>query len=130
MTPRGLVAALALSICIALAPLATAQTAEDFYRGKTITMVVGFQPGGGIDTSARIVARHIVRFMPVAPNIIVQTVDGAAGVVAANYLEKRASRDGLTIAVPGRSWFMEPMDDVLAWNSYRKPAVNCGLILA
>lgn len=93
-----------LSACSSIAAVA-----EDFYRGKTVTMVVGFQPGGGIDTSARIIARHIVRFIPGAPNIIIQTVDGAAGVVAANYLEKRASRDGLTIAVPGRSWFMEPM---------------------
>jgi tripartite-type tricarboxylate transporter receptor subunit TctC len=70
---------------------------------------VGFQPGGGIDTSARFVARHLPRFIEGNPAVIIQNLDGAAGVVAANYLERRAVHDGLTIAIPGRSWFIEPM---------------------
>ena len=108
MTGGG--AAFARLCGLALGALAaTTALAEDFYRGKTITMIVGFAPGGGIDTSARILARHITRFIPGAPNIVVQTIEGAAGVVAANYLEKRAAPDGLTIAVPGRSWFLEPL---------------------
>jgi tripartite-type tricarboxylate transporter receptor subunit TctC len=96
--------ALALAFALLAAPMASA---DDFYRGKTITMVVGYAPGGGIDTSARILARHLVRFIPGSPNIVIQTVEGAAGVIAANYLDKRASADGLTIGVPGRSWFIE-----------------------
>ena len=100
----------AVRLGLAFATLAAASAnADDFYRGKTMTMVVGFAPGGGIDTSARAVARHITRFIPGSPNIVIQTVEGAAGVVAANYLEKRVSPDGLTIAVPGRSWFLEPL---------------------
>jgi hypothetical protein len=93
----------------ALARAASGQAAPaaDFYRGKTLTMVVGFAPGGGVDTAARIVARHLVRFIPGSPRSLVQNLEGAAGVVAANYLSTRAAPDGLTIAVPGRSWFVE-----------------------
>ena len=93
----------------ALAPSAStrAAPANDFYRGKTLTTIVGFAPGGGVDTAARVVARHLVRFIPGSPRSIVQNLEGAAGIVAANYLSTRAAPDGLTIAVPGRSWFVE-----------------------
>jgi len=79
----------------------------DFYRGTTLTMIVGFAPGGGVDTSARVVARHLVRFIPGEPKSLVQNMEGAAGIVAANFLSSRAAPDGLTLAVPGRSWFVE-----------------------
>ena len=62
---------------LVFASLARAQSVADFYRGKTITMIVGFAPGGVIDTSARITARHLTRFIPGTPNIIIQTIDGA-----------------------------------------------------
>ncbi len=52
-------------------------------------------------------ARHLVRFIPGEPKTIVQNMEGAAGVIATNYLSSRAAADGLTIAVPGRSWFVE-----------------------
>lgn len=103
-TRRGFVAALAGS---ALARTASAAPASDFYRGKTLTTVVGFAPGGGVDTAARVIARHLVRFIPGQPRSIVQNLEGAAGIVAANYVTTRAQPDGLTIAVPGRSWFVE-----------------------
>ncbi len=81
--------------------------AADFYRGKTITMIVGFAPGGGVDAQARTIARHLVRFIPGQPSVIVQNMEGAAGAVAANYLSQRVVADGLTISTPGRSWFVE-----------------------
>jgi hypothetical protein len=68
---------------------------------------VGYAPGGGVDTTARVVARHLVRFIPGQPGVVVQNMEGAAGVVAASYLDRRAAADGLTIGMPGRSWFME-----------------------
>jgi tripartite-type tricarboxylate transporter receptor subunit TctC len=86
---------------------AFAAPATEFYRGKTLTTVVGFAPGGGVDTAARVIARHLVRFIPGSPRSIVQNLEGAAGIVAANYVTTRAAPDGLTIAVPGRSWFIE-----------------------
>jgi len=81
--------------------------AADFYQGKTLTMIVGFAPGGGVDTTARLLARHLARFIPGQPGVVVQNMEGAAGVIAANYLARRVAPDGLTLAVPGRSWFVE-----------------------
>jgi hypothetical protein len=80
--------------------------AADFYQGKTLTVIVGYAPGGGVDTTARVVAKHLVRFIPGQPSVVVQNMEGAAGVVAANYLDRRVVPDGLTLAVPGRSWFV------------------------
>jgi hypothetical protein len=97
----------ALGVLAGVAAIAPAASAEDFYHGKTLTVIVGFAPGGGVDTSARVVARHLVRFIPGQPGLVVQNMEGAAGLVATNYLDKRVVADGLTIAVPGRSWFVE-----------------------
>ena len=85
----------------------SAAHAEDFYQGKTLTVIVGFAPGGGVDTTARVVARHLVRFIPGQPGLVVQNMEGAAGLVATNYLDKRVAPDGLTLAMPGRSWYVE-----------------------
>src|SRR3984893_16878661 len=68
----------------------------DFYRGKTLTMIVGFAPGGGVDTQARTIARHLVRFIPGQPGVIVQNMEGAAGALATNFLNRLAA-DGLPI---------------------------------
>lgn len=106
LTRRGVVAGLA-GAAVARPALLAAAPASEFYRGKTLTTVVGFAPGGGVDTAARVVARHLVRFIPGSPRSLVQNLEGAAGIVAANYVTTRAAPDGLTIAVPGRSWFVE-----------------------
>ena len=90
---------------LALVTLRRARAA-DYFRGRTLTMIVGFAPGGGVDTQARTIARHLVRFIPGQPAMIVQNMEGAAGAVAANYIN-RAAADGLTISTPGRSWFIE-----------------------
>jgi len=93
---------------IGFSPAASkAAPAADVYQGKTLTVIVGFAPGGGVDTTARVVARHLVRFIPGQPSLVVQNMEGAAGVVAANHLDRRVAPDGLTLAVPGRSWFVE-----------------------
>jgi tripartite-type tricarboxylate transporter receptor subunit TctC len=104
ITRRTLVAGLAGS---AFARNAVAAAAEPFYRGKRITLIVGFAPGGGVDTDSRVIARHLPRFLSGDPNILVQNMEGAAGMIAANYLYQRVAPDGLTIAIPGRSWFVE-----------------------
>ena len=101
-----LVAAIA-GLAVSAASVAGAEAAADFYAGKTLTMIVGFAPGGGVDTTARVVARHLVRFIPGEPGLVVQNMEGAAGLVAANYLAQRVAADGLTIAMPGRSWYVE-----------------------
>src|SRR6267154_1828133 len=73
--------------------------AQDFYRGKTLTIVVGFTPGGGFDINARLFARHIGRHIPGNPTIVVQNMPGAAGLNSAQYLDTAAPRDGTVIDI-------------------------------
>src|SRR4249919_3651137 len=75
----------------------SASSAEDFYAGKTIQLVVGLPPGGGIDTYARLVARHMGKHVPGNPNFIVLNMPGAGSIKAVNYLANLAKPDGLTI---------------------------------
>jgi tripartite-type tricarboxylate transporter receptor subunit TctC len=100
---------LALALAAAAGTLARAPSAaaDDFYAGKTLTVIVGFAPGGGVDTTARTVARHLVRFIPGQPGLVVQNMEAAAGLIAATHMTRRVVPDGLTLAVPGRSWFIE-----------------------
>jgi tripartite-type tricarboxylate transporter receptor subunit TctC len=74
-------------------------SAADFYDSKTLRFVVGSAPGGGYDTYTRMIARHLGRHIPGNPATVVENMDGAGGLIAANYLYKRAAPDGLTIAV-------------------------------
>jgi Tripartite tricarboxylate transporter family receptor len=99
-----LLAAVAVSAAPAVADPAAA---ADVYAGKTLTMIVGFAPGGGVDTTARVVARHLVQFIPGEPSLVVQNMEGAGGLVAMNYVAKRVDADGLTVTMPGRSWYVE-----------------------
>src|SRR5262249_38354465 len=92
------------TIMLFAAPIARA---ADFYQNKTLTLIVGFAPGGGVDATARVVARHLVRFIPGQPGIVVQNMEGAAGLTSLNYLERRVAPDGLSVAIPGRSWYIE-----------------------
>jgi len=85
--------------CATLASGAPAQSIEDFYRGKTITMVVSTGVGNGFDTNARLVARHLGRHIPGQPTIVVKNMPGAGHVLAANYLAADAPRDGTAIAL-------------------------------
>ena len=71
--------------------------AEDFYQGKTISIIVGYAAGGGYDTYARSFARHLGKHIPGNPTVIVQNMTGAGSLIAANYLYKKAEPDGLTI---------------------------------
>ena len=82
---------------------ATPAAAEDFYRGKQISMIVGFAPGGGYDVYARIVANGLTRHIPGAPSVVLRHMQGAGSAIAANFLHSGpASRDGLTIGATGQ----------------------------
>ena len=84
------VALLALA-CLTMAAPALAQ---EFYKGKTITLIVGNAPGGGYDHYARLLARHMGRYVPGEPNIVVKNMPGASGLNAMNFLANSAPRDG------------------------------------
>ena len=74
-----------------------ALSAEPFYQGKTIRIVVGFPPGGGFDTFARVLARHLPRYIPGNPSTIVQNMPGGASMAAANRVYAMQPGDGLTM---------------------------------
>jgi tripartite-type tricarboxylate transporter receptor subunit TctC len=76
---------------------ASAQKAPDeFYKGKTVRLIVGLAAGGGYDVVTRAVARHIDKHIPGKPNVIVENMTGAGSLVAANFLYRKAKPDGLT----------------------------------
>lgn len=91
-----------LSLIITLCSCASAARAdsiEEFYRGKTITSVVPFGPGGGYGIYNQIMARHLGRFIPGNPTIVAQYMPGAGGITANNYMFNLAKRDGLVMAM-------------------------------
>lgn len=77
---------------------ASAQTVEQFYRGKTITVLVGTSPGGINDLTARFAAKHLARYIPGNPDIVVQNTPGGGGLVTANRIFNASERDGTILA--------------------------------
>ncbi|HTN72951.1 MAG TPA: tripartite tricarboxylate transporter substrate-binding protein [Methylomirabilota bacterium] len=71
--------------------------AQDYYKDKTVTIIVGYSPGGSFDLYARVIARYIGRYLPGNPTRIVENMTGAGGMIAANHLYNRVKPDGLTI---------------------------------
>ncbi|MBT3989839.1 MAG: hypothetical protein HN884_16830 [Rhodospirillaceae bacterium] len=86
-----------------------AQSVADFYKGKTITMWVGYSPGGGYDTYARTVARYMTNHIPGNPKIVVKNKPGAGSMLVANELYNVLPKDGTAIGVIGRGMPMEPL---------------------
>jgi tripartite-type tricarboxylate transporter receptor subunit TctC len=88
--------ALALAVWLAFSA-APALAQESFYAGKTVRVVVGYSAGGSFDLYSRMIARHMNKYLPGNPTMIVENMTGAGGIIAANYLYKQAKPDGLTI---------------------------------
>ncbi len=85
------------------ASAATAQDAGGFYKGKQISLIVGYGPGGGYDVYGRLLARHIGRFIPGQPHVVVQNMPGAGSLVATNYLYRIAPKDGSVFGIFARN---------------------------
>src|SRR6266853_926723 len=84
-----------LALGFLFGPGLAAFAADDFYKGKTITLVVANAAGGGYDLYARLLARHMGRHIPGEPSFIVKYQPGAGGMVMANAMYSQAPRDGL-----------------------------------
>jgi tripartite-type tricarboxylate transporter receptor subunit TctC len=109
---HALVAALATLVVAmagaAVAP-ARADAVADFYRGKTVSVVIGFSVGGGYDLYARLLARHLGRHIPGQPNVLPQNREGAGSERATLYLYNAAPKDGTVIGTFSRSMVVAPL---------------------
>src|SRR5262249_23161234 len=81
---------------------AVAQPPGNFYRAKTINLLIGIQAGGAYDGYARLLARHLGRHIPGEPAVVPQNMPGAASLLLANYLYTAAPRDGLVVGAVQR----------------------------
>src|ERR1700719_2137395 len=102
--PMRLLLGLACASAIAIAPA----TAEDFYKGKTITLLVGSGEGGGYDQYARLLARHMGKYIAGEPSIVVKNQPAAGGMAMANAMYATVARDGLTIGMMSRDIPLQP----------------------
>ena len=100
--PLGLKIASALVIVFS-ATTAMAQTASEFYKGKTLTIITSTGAGGPYDMVARLVGKYMTRHLPGQPSVVVQNMPGAGHVLATNYLYNQAPKDGTVVAVVANS---------------------------
>ena len=84
-------------IILAVLCIGRAEAQESYFKGKTIRILVGFSAGGGYDTYARLISRHMTRHIPGNPTIVVENMAGAGSLISANHVYKVAKPDGLTI---------------------------------
>ena len=96
MRVNGMQFRLAAAMLAAVGVPASPSHAQDFFAGKTVTLVVGYQAGSLYDTNARFVARHLARFIPGNPTVIVRNMPGAGTLTAANNVANLAPKDGTT----------------------------------
>lgn len=96
----------------ALVGFSTAQaqdSVESFYEGKTVTLMIGYSAGGGYDTYARTLSRHLGKHIPGNPDVVVRNVPGAGSLVLTNQITNISENDGTVIATIGRGMAFEPL---------------------
>ena len=104
----GLARAVSLALAVFASHPAVADPVADFYRGKTVTFIVGAATGAAYDLVGRAVATHLRRHIPGEPTIVVQNMPGAASLVMVNHLYNRAARDGTVFGLPLNGVLLEP----------------------
>jgi predicted outer membrane repeat protein len=103
--------ALVTAVLAAMPTMAHGQSAEDFFKTATLSMYVGSGGGGGYDAIARLVARHMTRYLPGSPNFIIKNMPTAAGVASANFIYNSAPRDGSAILAAQNASLVLPLYD-------------------
>ena len=99
----------ALSALVSAGPGLAQDKAADFYKGRNVSVFVGFGPGGGYDLSARTLARFMGRHLPGEPNLVPRNMPGAGSLQLANYLYSVAPKDGSEFGVFGRTVPLDPL---------------------
>jgi tripartite-type tricarboxylate transporter receptor subunit TctC len=108
-SPPSMLATLAIASLTAMLSATTVARADEFYRGKQVTILVGFTSGGTYDASARLWARYLGRHLAGNPSVIVRNMPGSGSLVATNHLYNTAPKDGTTLAVVGGGVALEPL---------------------
>lgn len=108
---KALVPGLALAILlgVSIGTAARADEVSKFYSGKQVTLLVGFGSGGGADTYARLVGRHLGEHIPAKPVVVVQNMPGGGGLTATNHLYNAAAQDGSVIMLMQAALVLEPL---------------------
>jgi len=113
----------------------TPGAAQVSFGGRTITILVGYAPGGGYDRTARLVARHLPKYLPGGPAVVVQNMPGANSIVAANHLYNVARPDGLTLGLFARNLVLAQLVgvegmrvDMRKWQWIGSPAVETDVV--
>jgi tripartite-type tricarboxylate transporter receptor subunit TctC len=112
-TRRGIAAGIAAGILLATVPT-RAEPIADFYRGKTLRMLIGYGPGGGYDIYGRLVAEFLPRHLPGNPTIITQNMPGAGSFVAAKYMYEVAPKDGTVLGSLAQTLALDSMTNTNA----------------
>jgi tripartite-type tricarboxylate transporter receptor subunit TctC len=117
--------------------LAAAQTPQGVFAGKTVTMIIGFGPGGGYDLWARVVARHIGAHLPGNPTVAPQNLEGAGSYRAANFIYRVAPKDGTAMALIARDAALGPLTgapgaqfDATKFSYLGTPAIETNVCIA
>lgn len=133
---RRFVAVSSALLAIAWVTSASADPIDDFYKGKTVTLLVGGSAGGGYDTLGRAIARYIGNHIPGNPSVIVQDMPGAGGIIAMDYLFHTAERDGSVIALVENGPPLAPLFgvkqaryDATKFNWLGTPSVETAVVL-
>jgi tripartite-type tricarboxylate transporter receptor subunit TctC len=115
MLARQRAIALGLAAAIVLSAVsAQAEPIEDFYRGKTLRMLIGYGPGGGYDIYGRLVAEFLPRHLPGKPTIIAQNMPGAGSFAAASYIQDVAPKDGTVFGSLAQTLALDSMTNTSA----------------
>jgi tripartite-type tricarboxylate transporter receptor subunit TctC len=99
-------------VCLLFASPAAADPVSDFYAGRTLSLTIGYAPGGGYDSIARLLARHMGKHIPGRPTFIVRNMPGGGGLIAANALYNIGTRDGSELAI-----FADTIPFAPLWNT-------------
>ena len=115
---------------------ASALTPEEFYAGKSVSIIISVSPGGGYDILGRTVARHLQKYTPGNPNFVARNMPGAGGIVAAKHLYTTAARDGTVIGITQNTTPFEPLFgsptadfDPVKFNWIGTPSLETGLLI-
>ncbi|MPZ37806.1 MAG: hypothetical protein GEU95_07040 [Rhizobiales bacterium] len=106
VSTRPILFAIAALVTAILAAVSPSSAQQDFYAGKSITLIVGAGVGGGYDLQARTAARHVGKHIPGNPTVVVQNMPAAGSIAAANFMFSTAPKDGTTIALIQRGMLL------------------------